>query len=151
MNRKSRVYLVLFIVSVSLLTWWYAADDLSSETLSRYLSSNKPSLTTNISTSLDDDTAIQDTDVPEPPSLNSNLKITVTVVWVVRDDPAPAKYMPLFFQSVAANPTVDLLFVIIHEKDRNCVSYTNVPNVKVPLSSSGCALNSNLHVGGMLK
>ncbi|THH10671.1 hypothetical protein EW145_g1161 [Phellinidium pouzarii] len=54
-------------------------------------------------------------------------KITVIAVWTPRG-PSPI-YMPYFFQSVEANPQVDLLFIQVN-KHHACSSYSSAPNVQ---------------------
>ena len=61
---------------------------------------------------------------PRPP------KITVTVIWVPRNTDVPI-YFPYFFQSVEANPEVDLLFIQVDKFNVGCNSYSKARNVRV--------------------
>lgn len=57
-------------------------------------------------------------------------KITVIAIWAIKSNNTPA-YIPLFFQSVEANPQVDLLFVQVDVLGYGCPTYSDAPNVKV--------------------
>ena len=61
-------------------------------------------------------------------------KITIIAIWVPRSDEVAA-YVPYFFQSVEANPEVNLLFVQVDKRDLGCRTYSTAPNVKVSPSS----------------
>lgn len=66
-------------------------------------------------------------------------KITVIVIWSIHDSKAPV-YLPYFFQSVEANPDVDLLFVAVDRAGVGCKSHSSSPNVQeLCLTENQCA------------
>ena len=60
-------------------------------------------------------------------------KLTVIVVWTTRSATDPI-YFPYFFNSVEANPQVDLLFVNVDKSGHGCRTFSDAPNVQVRLS-----------------
>ena len=61
---------------------------------------------------------------PGPP------KITMIAIWVPRNS-VPPIYLPYFFQSVEANPQVDLVFVQVDKFGVGCKRYSHARNVQV--------------------
>lgn len=61
---------------------------------------------------------------PKPP------KITMIAIWVPRSSVSPI-YLPYFFQSVEANPQVDLIFVQVDKFGVGCKRYSHARNVQV--------------------
>lgn len=57
-------------------------------------------------------------------------KITVIAIWSTRSEETPI-YMPYFFQSVAANPEINLLLVQVDAgRGVGCAFHSNAPNVR---------------------
>ncbi len=66
-------------------------------------------------------------------------KISIIVIWDARGGEPPL-YLPYFFQSVEANPEVDLLFINVDKEQKDCASYSSAPNVQeVCLTEKQCA------------
>ena len=59
-------------------------------------------------------------------------KITMIAIWVPRTSGSPI-YLPYFFQSVEANPQVDLLFVQVDKFGVGCKRYSHARNIQVPI------------------
>lgn len=137
MNQKNRVSLII-LVFLSLITLWYAAENLDSDFIGRHFRPHQPSSPS---------AAIQPVTIVEPtvePSKQLADKITFIALWQTTNDAAPAQYMPLFFQSVEANPTIDLLFVNIVSDIDNCKPYAAAANIKVRFQNIHLILsNSN--------
>ena len=57
-------------------------------------------------------------------------KITVIVAWTIRS-PTPPIYFPYFFQSVEANPEVDLLFIQMDKLGYGCTQHSSAANIQV--------------------
>lgn len=70
---------------------------------------------------------------PPPPYPTPAPKITIIALWSSKGGARPA-YLPNFFASVAANPSVDLLFIKFdkHGKGTDCreMLSDNIPNVR---------------------
>lgn len=56
-------------------------------------------------------------------------KISIIAIWSIHQYQTPS-YFPYFFQSVEANPDVDLLFVQVDRAAVGCQTYSNAPNVQ---------------------
>ncbi|KAH8119132.1 hypothetical protein DFH11DRAFT_1686098 [Phellopilus nigrolimitatus] len=56
-------------------------------------------------------------------------KITIIVLWRI-GGPTPPSYIPYFFQSVEANPQIDLLFVQVDELGFGCSTYSSASNIQ---------------------
>lgn len=66
-------------------------------------------------------------------------KTTVILIWQERGHSSPA-YTPYFFQSVEANPDVDLLLINVDKEEKGCTNFSNATNVhEVCLSEAECA------------
>lgn len=65
----------------------------------------------------------------DPPRQRGKPKITIIVPWQSKGDSTPP-YVPYFFSSVQANPSVDLLFIRIVSHQDDCTPYWNAQNVK---------------------
>lgn len=66
----------------------------------------------------------------QPKLMTRAPKITIVAIWVPRNNEVAA-YVPYFFQSVEANPEVDLLFVQVDKRNLGCRTYSSAPNVEV--------------------
>lgn len=113
MNRRSRKIIVAFAVSIFVLI--------------SYLYLNREHLP--FSEFADSTAELVQTGRGEP-------KITVIVPWQSRNGAPPPPYIPYFFQSVEANPKVDLLFIHIVDHQDDCSPFWNAPNVKARCSHS---------------
>ena len=56
-------------------------------------------------------------------------KVTIIAIWSIHQFQTPS-YFPYFFQSVEANPDVDLLFVQVDRAAVGCQTYSTAPNVQ---------------------
>jgi len=56
-------------------------------------------------------------------------KITVILIWQERGE-APPAYAPYFFQSVEANPDVNLLLINVDKEGKGCTNFSNATNVQ---------------------
>jgi len=66
-------------------------------------------------------------------------KLSIIVIWQDRGGEPPL-YLPYFFQSVEANPDVDLLFINVDKEQKDCASYSRASNVQeVCLTEKQCA------------
>jgi hypothetical protein len=77
------------------------------------------------------DYADTDVDVVTAPPQRGDPKITIIVPWWSRSSGPLPHYVPYFFNSVEANPSVDLLYVHITDSQDDCTPLWDAPNVKV--------------------
>lgn len=68
--------------------------------------------------------------LPQVVSPARDPKITIIAIWTTRRGVDPP-YLPYFFQSVKANPQVNLLFINVDKEGVGCPNYSDAPNVQV--------------------